>query len=617
MACGWRKRQSTPVVPFGSAPTSPLTPCLHSGPQLFAGFTVVEAAPGGGEEVEEGDELEEGEDEAGVSSPTATGGKKKKRRAKRKSQQGGPEPAEVGVAVVGSPKGAAAVAAPAASSPRQPNSPPAARPSTPPPATASPLTSPRAGVASPRTSQLHVDAPPFTPRSMRARAASASPFGVPEPPSPAAPKSASPTAAQASPKSASPTAAQASPKPASPTAAQASPTAAAAAATPPKPASPKVPTCCPPAALVLPSCFSPAVDVPPSAACTEPARMTLCAAALLHERPCMPTCWPRPHCPSTTCRTAPCQLLLAALLHWAAPQRPLSVLQQQRQPEQPSRSAGSLNTCTPCSMTLLVFQLMCISHITCHASHPPGNIFCSPSLHMLRPVPSLQVSVEKSGHESVAKAKEQIVGKLRCVAGPAMQRDAGWCMQGCTETPPHPGGCFTHMLALLCPSPSAAGAWSTRWARSSSSGPMGLRAASRAPRSWQHQVRSVAAPRHWHLNTCIQAWPSARPRHTSCAPVGCPAGPVSSRCDPPRQLMPLQSLTPRGQGRAWTPTLPCLLSSPCCAAKAWGGVSGGEAAPPVQAVEVKVKPGEKTFGYDELKGEGLAAVGCDVTCPVF
>ncbi|KAL4423562.1 hypothetical protein ABPG77_004602 [Micractinium sp. CCAP 211/92] len=459
--------------------------------QLFAGFTVVEAAPGGGEEVEEGDELEEGEDEAGVSSPTATGGKKKKRRAKKKSQQGGPEPAEVGVAVVGSPKGAAAVAAPAASSPRQPNSPPAARPSTPPPATASPLTSPRAGVASPRTSQLHVDAPPFTPRSMRARAASASPFGVPEPPSPAAPKSASPTAAQASPKPARPTAAQASPKPASPTAAQASPTAAAAAATPPKPASPKVPTCCPPAALVLPSCFSPAVDVPPSAACTEPARMTLCAAALLHERPCMPTCWPRPHCPPTTCRTAPCQLLLAALLHWAAPQLPLSVLQQQRQPEQPSRSAGSLNTCTPCSMTLLVFQLMRISHITCHASHPPGNIFCSPSLHMLRPVPSLQVSVEESGPESVAKAKEQIVGKL---SGSLVD-----------------------------------------------------------PLGEKQQQRANGA-----------------------------AG-----------------------GKSGTTFM-------AASAKAWGGVSGGEAAPPVQAVEVKVKPGEKTFGYDELKAL-RAESGIDMT----
>lgn len=45
-------------------------------------------------------------------------------------------------------------------------------------------------------------------------------------------------------------------------------------------------------------------------------------------------------------------------------------------------------------------------------------------------------------------------------------------------------------------------------------------------------------------------------------------------------------------------------------------MSGGEAAPPAQAVDVKVKPGEKTFGYDELKGEGVAPVGCDVTCPV-
>lgn len=40
-------------------------------------------------------------------------------------------------------------------------------------------------------------------------------------------------------------------------------------------------------------------------------------------------------------------------------------------------------------------------------------------------------------------------------------------------------------------------------------------------------------------------------------------------------------------------------------------MSGGDAPPAPQAGEVKVKPGEKTFSYEELKGEGLAeAAGC-------
>lgn len=236
----------------------PLAPRL----QLFASFSVVEAAAdpvteavppqvggadggdvalGGGEEGGEGDE-HEGEDdaaEAEADSPTSTGGKKKKRRPKKKGAQGGSQPAEVGGATVGSPRGAEDAPTPAAGSPRQPGSPPAARPSTP-PVTASPLASPRAAVASPRTRQLHADAPPFTPRSMRARAAT--PFGVPEPSSPAAPRSASPRAAQSSPTAAASKPARAAGEGASPTAPA---PVAAATATPPKPASPKVPTCYP------------------------------------------------------------------------------------------------------------------------------------------------------------------------------------------------------------------------------------------------------------------------------------------------------------------------------------------------------------------------------------
>lgn len=255
----------------------------------------------------------------------------------------------------------------------------------------------------------------------------------------------------------------------------------------------------------------------------------------MHKMPCMPTCWPRPHCPPTTCRAAPCQLPLAVLLHWAAPQLPLSVLQQQRQPAQPSHSAGSLTTCTPCSMTFWCFTCRHLAEPAMLLNPRPLTLFTL-LLRILRPMPVPQPSVEESGPESLAKAKEQIVGKLRCVAGPAMQRDAGWCMQGCTETPPHPGGCFTHMLALLCASPSAAGAWSTHWARSSSSGPMGLRAASRAPRSWQHRVRSVAAPRAGIFVPASRLGFPPGPAREFCA-RRLPAGPVGSRCAPPRQLM--------------------------------------------------------------------------------
>lgn len=47
-------------------------------------------------------------------------------------------------------------------------------------------------------------------------------------------------------------------------------------------------------------------------------------------------------------------------------------------------------------------------------------------------------------------------------------------------------------------------------------------------------------------------------------------------------------------------------------AKAWGGVSGGDAPPAPQAGEVKVKPGEKTFSYEELKALRVDS-GIDMT----
>ena len=53
---------------------------------------------------------------------------------------------------------------------------------------------------------------------------------------------------------------------------------------------------------------------------------------------------------------------------------------------------------------------------------------------------------------------------------------------------------------------------------------------------------------------------------------------------------------------------PAAPSRPRPAAKAWGGVSGAAAAAAAPApAEVKVKPGDKTYGYEDLKGEGLCA----------
>ena len=73
----------------------------------------------------------------------------------------------------------------------------------------------------------------------------------------------------------------------------------------------------------------------------------------------------------------------------------------------------------------------------------------------------------------------------------------------------------------------------------------------------------------------------------------------------PRQTN-LLGASAAGHAKPQSVTAPASAAAPPPAAKAWGGVSGGggAAAAPPAAAEVKIKPGEQTFEYEALKGEG-------------
>lgn len=224
-------------------------------------------------------------------------------------------------------------------------------------------------------------------------------------------------------------------------------------------------------------------------------------------------------------------------------------------------------------------------------------------LPKLHPSPGLQLSVEESGPESVAKAKQQIMGKLRWGPGPGACKTQGGCHAcwACHLQPFHAN--LRTGIAAPCSGsltdPLGQKQQQEKQANGAARGKSGTTFMAESGACLRPPMTDAASlPAHLRACHCWPAWAGL-----GMWPCGCSPAHGADR----RSFCLVCSHESRGSNFVAGVAALALRY----AAKAWGGVASGDtAAPPPQASEVKVKPGEKTFGYDELKGEGSEAAGC-------